>query len=146
MKKRYVLRRLFFLIVSVLIFSLFINGCTSSNHFFKQKKELKYPEWPGLDEYIEHCERYIDDHNKQFPDDQITNFHRIGVKPEYIKWHLELYFFNVSHFDDLYISKIMKIINTGDCEIYKKYGSLVVYIKLNNAEDLRNHFFKSLEL
>ncbi|MCK4665541.1 hypothetical protein KAU33_02255 [Candidatus Dependentiae bacterium] len=161
MNKRYLLWGVFFVIASVLISLFIINGCSSSKHLFK--KELKYPDWPGLDEQINEYEEII----SQDTEINYTNFTRMEIKPEYINWHIS-FVFGVSRFwlfngeinnsqvnsSEKEEQELKNIFKQMNCEIFKlrkdtynRIETRKYYVKLNNQEDLKNvyFYFKKLE-
>ena len=92
MKKRYLLWSVFLVISSVLIFSFLSNGCTNNNQHVKEEKELKYPEWPGLDNRIEDLNNIFLQVKKEFPECKITQLSQLEIKETDIKWHLLIKF------------------------------------------------------
>ncbi|MCK4665687.1 hypothetical protein KAU33_03005 [Candidatus Dependentiae bacterium] len=136
MKNRYFLWSVFLLIAGVLIFSFLSTGCTNNKqHVKEQKKELKYPEWSGLDETIEKWESFINKKNDNSII-KITNFYRLGIEPNDIKWHLKFRFilFNEDEgFKNSYFKEINEIIGSNDCEIYKIYkDNISIKRKISN--------------
>ncbi|MCK4667670.1 hypothetical protein KAU33_13020 [Candidatus Dependentiae bacterium] len=141
MKKKYYLCRLFLVIVSVLVFSFLMNGCTSSKHLFRKK--LKYPDWPGLDNQIEKYDKMIDILNDLDGYESHTSIYRMNdVDPNDIKWEFEIAFKkNISE------KLILELLKWKGCEIYKsvKGGgtysySSYYYIKIPNNENIRDYY------
>lgn len=146
MKKKYYLYRLFFVIASVLISSFMMNGCTSSKHLFKQKEELKYPEWPGLDEKIEQMNTIYISAKRQHPEQKDIQLSQLNIKEDDIKWHLLIKFKDgVKAEKKNELIKILK--NESGAKLPKDFKFVVykdienyLYIKLENIDDLRKLF------
>ncbi|MCK4666193.1 hypothetical protein KAU33_05565 [Candidatus Dependentiae bacterium] len=121
----------------------------------KDNGDLKYPEWPGLDEKIEEYEEVIKGGKKVYSKDY-TNLARLKIEPEDIKWHLCIYVIGIRGSDKYLFKKeyyfpieidnlIKRIAKENNCEIHKIskiYGSRKYYITIKNykKEELRRYY------
>ncbi|MCK4667717.1 S8 family serine peptidase, partial [Candidatus Dependentiae bacterium] len=100
----------------------------------KDNHYLKYPDWPGLDEKIKHWEEFINKKNEKYKV-KLTSFYRLGVKPEYIKWHIE--FYRISE------QKIKMLLEKYPFEICKK-NKTFLRIKIKDEKKL-SYYYNKLE-
>ena len=94
--------------VHIVIFMIIIilSGCTTNQ--IKKEKELKYPEWPGLDEKIEVYEYLLEFDKEQ--QNELINFNQMKIDSEDIKWHIRIM---------SYKGQIDKIIENYPVEVYR---------------------------
>ena len=139
MKKRVLLWGVLLVITSVLVFSFIINGCSNKKTTeitqVKKEKELRYPEWPGLDEKIEYYNNIIDSSPAE---ENVTSIYRMGVKDEDIKWHFVILFKNKLSKNKL--NEVMKRICDKNAEIYKNVNDRTLYIKILNMENFKEYY------
>ncbi len=122
MKKRYFLLRVFFVIMSALILSFLSNGCSNNKQQVKEQKELKYPDWPGLDYKINRNEDIINKHNEKYKE-KLTSFYRQNISPEDIKWHIYISNITKQQLEYLLIKYSWKIYKAS--EKYQIYRMIV---------------------
>ncbi|MCK4665381.1 hypothetical protein KAU33_01445, partial [Candidatus Dependentiae bacterium] len=135
MKKRYLLWSAFIVIASVLIFSFLSNGCSNSKHLFKKKKELKYPDWPGLDEKIEKYNKLVEGSP---PELNATSLFKMGVEEEDIRWHFVITLrYKMSQNE---IKNIIEKINKKDGKIYKNVQNRSLYITILSMDRFKEYY------
>ena len=122
------------LLLTLLVLMAVVSSCTIFQ--VKKEKELKYPEWAGLDEKIREYEEIIETRTEE----NFTSFYRLGVKPEYIKWHFCIF---INKKDSV---KVKDYLKENNFIIYKEtknplnYEELILYIRINNPNSIKENY------